>query len=164
MQALFSVVGWFRLLGDRFLAAVLRTSVEENMAELSEATIAAKRRTLETALEALNYANTIDAGGDEFKAKLLNEFKADIGDITAIGRDVFTGIVTPDAARESLVSGPFGSRPSAMPSANGHEPKPIAQAPKPALPNRPDPDGPATPLTPRRRGRPPKHPRPEPRA
>ena len=157
-SALLLMMGWFRLIGDRLLAVILRVSVEENMADLTQASLAAKRRTVETALEALEFANGIDVADDEFKAKLMSEFKSDIADITAVGRGVLSGVMTPEAGRESLGKAPFEPQLSGTHSAN--KPKPLARPETVALPDRTDPED-NQPQPPRRRGRPPKHPRPE---
>jgi hypothetical protein len=157
---IFQLGAWLRAIGQRLLAAILRVSVEETAAELTEATVAAKRRTVAAAMEALDYAASLDGQGDEVKQQILSAFKADIGEIATIGRDVLSGTISPAAGQETLGGAPFGSAHSGTISAS----KPPVPLPRPepsAPPGQPETGSPPPAATPRRRGRPPKHPRPE---
>ncbi|MHB1785284.1 MAG: hypothetical protein ACYCS7_03915 [Acidimicrobiales bacterium] len=156
---------FWRALADRLLFGILRVPLEETAADVTAATLAARRRTAEAALEALDFAKSVDVSGDEDKAKVLAAFRADLADIAEINRSLLSGTIPLAAGRESLDSAPFGAGPSGPPSVNGHAARPLP-GPEPTTAPAPTAGQDGTPPPPpkRPRGRPPKHPRPEPTA
>jgi hypothetical protein len=158
-KGLFLLSAWVQGLGERFFAWLLHVTAQKAAADLTAASIDARRRTMAAAMEALDYAKSLNGQGDEVKKKIIDEFTADIADIAAITRDVFSGAISPAAGQETLEGAPFESPPSGSISASRPPPS-VAPAPA-ALTDQSAADE-STPAPRRRRGRPPKYPNPNP--
>ena len=143
---------WFRDLCQRYFFAGVSVSAEKAVADLEAEAVEVKQDRLRTALEALDYARQIDTEGDEYKERVLAEYREDVLAVRGITADVLAGRTPLAEGREALRNLPPGSGGSATSLPDG-SPKTIAQA-------NGAPSDPADPPR-RKRGRPPK-PRPQP--
>jgi hypothetical protein len=145
---------WFSGLCDRFFFAGVGVSAERAVAGLEAEAVEVKKDRVRTTLEALDYAREIDTEGDEFKERVLAEYREDLLAVRGITAKVVDGRIPLAEGREALRNLPPGSGGSAT-SSPAAPPRAITQA-----------DGsPSAPTEPprRKRGRPPKHrPQPEP--
>ncbi len=139
------LVVWLKCVGQKMLAMVVRVSAEEAITEIQAQSAAVKRKGLDVTLEALDYADRLDAK-DEARKEVLAAYREGVMELARTTREVMKHPVGTAGVTEALAA-PFfdGARNYATPTVDGPTPEALTNGTTAGMP---------APPVKRKRGRP----------